>query len=217
MVGWSMGWSVSINVVDWSGVSWGGVGGGVVDWSMGINMSGYVVDWSGMSWGVVHWLSVGVTEVVSGDIISVLMAVVVWSICVMRGVMVVVWSVSIAVAWVRELVSVALMMAVVVSVEGVDSVVGMVVVVGVVVVVMVHWLHLQNKVAAGSVDIGWVENGGIGLESTGSLMPSSAVELVEVISPVEDEFAGCLVVVEDLNIVVKDVPWHVDWVEAIAP
>merc|ERR1719253_837385 len=75
------------------------------------------------------------------------------------------------------------------------------------VVMMVHWLHLQNKVAARSVDIRWVENGGIGLESTGSLMPSTAVEGIEVISPVEDKLSGCLVVVEDLNIVVKDVPW----------
>ena len=135
----------------------------------------------------------------------------------MRGVMVVLWSVSNAVAWVRELVSVA-GMSVVVSVSGVDSVVGHIgVVVGVMVVMMVHWLHLQNKVAAGSVDIRWVENGGIGLESTGSLMPSSTVEGIEVISPVEDKLSGRLVVVEDLNIVVKDVPWHVDWVEAVTP
>ena len=131
--------------------------------------------------------------------------------------MVVLWSVSNAVAWVRELVSVA-GMSVVVSVSGVDSVVGHIgVVVGVMVVMMVHWLHLQNKVAARSVDIRWVENGGIGLESTGSLMPSSTVEGIEVISPVEDKLSGRLVVVEDLNIVVKDVPWHVDWVEAVTP
>ena len=131
--------------------------------------------------------------------------------------MVVLWSVSNAVAWVRELVSVA-GMSVVVSVSGVDSVVGHIgVVVGVMVVMMVHWLHLQNKVAARSVDIRWVENGGIGLESTGSLMPSSTVEGIEVISPVEDKLSSCLVVVEDFNIVVKDVPWHVDWVEAVTP
>ena len=48
-----MDWSVSINVVDWSGVGWG-----VVDWCMGINMSWCVVDWSGMGWGVVDWLGV---------------------------------------------------------------------------------------------------------------------------------------------------------------
>lgn len=48
-------------------------------------------------------------------------------------------------------------------------------------------------------------------------MPSSAVEGVKVISPVKDELSGVLVVVEDLNVVVKHVPWHVDWVETISP
>ena len=44
-----MDWSVSINVVDWSGVGWG-----VVDWCVGVS----VMDWSGMGWGVVDWLGV---------------------------------------------------------------------------------------------------------------------------------------------------------------
>jgi len=48
-------------------------------------------------------------------------------------------------------------------------------------------------------------------------MPSSTVEGIEVISPVEDKFSSCLIVVEDLNIVVKDIPGHIDWVETITP
>ena len=132
--------------------------------------------------------------------------------------MVVVWAVSNSVAGVGELMSMA-GVSEVVSVDGMESMVGchVSVVVGVMVIMVVHWLHLQNEVAAGSVNIRWVENGGVCLESTGSLVPSSAVELVEVISPVEDEFSSGLIVVEDLNIVVKDIPWHIDWVEAIAP
>jgi len=62
----------------------------------------------------------------------------------MRGVMVVVWSVSNAVAWVSELVSVD-GMAGVVSVSGVESMVSHIsVMVGVVVIMVIHWLHLQN-------------------------------------------------------------------------
>ena len=83
-MGWGVvDWCVSINVVDWSGMSWG-----VVDWCVGVS----VVDWSGMGWGVVDWLSVRVSKVVSGDIISVLMARVVWGVAVGVG-RLVVWSI----------------------------------------------------------------------------------------------------------------------------
>jgi len=48
-------------------------------------------------------------------------------------------------------------------------------------------------------------------------MPSSAIEGIEVIPPVKDKFSCVLIVVEDLNVVVKNIPWHVNWFEAITP
>ena len=48
-------------------------------------------------------------------------------------------------------------------------------------------------------------------------MPLGAVKMVEVITPVELEFVVMLVVGEHLDIVVKQVPWHVNRVKAFAP
>ena len=48
-------------------------------------------------------------------------------------------------------------------------------------------------------------------------MPSARVKCIEVISPVEDKFSSGLIVIENLNVVIEDVPWHVMWVEAITP
>ena len=89
---WGMGWGMSINVMDWSGVSWCmsiNMGWCVVDWCVSVS----VVDWSGMSWGVVDWcLSVCVSKVLSGDIIGILMASVVWRVAV-RVSGLVVWAI----------------------------------------------------------------------------------------------------------------------------
>ena len=92
-----MDWGVSIDVMDWCGMSWS-----LVHWSMGINMgwsvvdlcvSNSVVDWSGMSWGVVDWcLSVCGVKMLSSDIIGILMASMVWRVTVRVGGLVV-WGI----------------------------------------------------------------------------------------------------------------------------
>ena len=84
-------------------------------------------------------------------------------------------------------------------------------------VVVIHWLHLEHKIAIACVDILWVEDTAIGLKTTACLMPATAVECIKVISPVENELTSVNIIVEDLNVVVKDIPWHVNWVEAISP
>ena len=48
-------------------------------------------------------------------------------------------------------------------------------------------------------------------------MPSARVECIEIISPIEDEFTSALIVVENFNVIVKNIPWHVVWVETISP
>ena len=82
---------------------------------------------------------------------------------------------------------------------------------------VIHWLHFKNEVTCGSIDIGWIENRTIGLESTTRFVPSATVESIEVISPVEFELVVMLVVGEDLNVVIEYIPWHVSWVESLTP
>lgn len=82
---------------------------------------------------------------------------------------------------------------------------------------VVSRLHFKDKVAGRAVDIGWVKDRAIGLESSAGLVPPSAVKGVEVIAPVEVKLVGVVVVGEDLNVVVKHVPRHVGWVEAFSP
>ena len=82
---------------------------------------------------------------------------------------------------------------------------------------VIHWLHFKNEVTCGSIDIGWIENRTIGLESTTCFVPSATVESIEVISPVEFELVVMLVVGENLNVVIEYIPWHVSWVESLTP
>ena len=48
-------------------------------------------------------------------------------------------------------------------------------------------------------------------------MPSARVECIEIISPIEDEFTSALIVVENFYVIVKNIPWHIVWVETISP
>ena len=79
------------------------------------------------------------------------------------------------------------------------------------------WLHLEDKVASASVDIGRVEDTSIRLEFTTSLGPPRAIEGAKVITPMELKLIVFYIIVEDLHIVVKDVPWHINRVESDAP
>ena len=48
-------------------------------------------------------------------------------------------------------------------------------------------------------------------------MPSARVKCIEVISPVEDKFTSILIIVENFDVVIKYIPWHIMWVETISP
>jgi len=84
-------------------------------------------------------------------------------------------------------------------------------------VVGLHWLHLDNEVAVRSVDLLGVENAAVGLEAAACLVPATAVEGVEIVAPVELKFVQVLVVGEDFDVIVKDVPGHVSGIEALTP
>ena len=78
-------------------------------------------------------------------------------------------------------------------------------------------LHLEDKVSCLNRYVFRVENAGVGIESTVGLVPALSVKSVEIIAPVELKFVRVMVVLEDLNVVVEDVPGHVGGVEALAP
>ena len=48
-------------------------------------------------------------------------------------------------------------------------------------------------------------------------MPAAAIKGIEVISPVELKLVLVLIIGENFDIVVKNVPWHIHWVESLAP
>jgi len=81
----------------------------------------------------------------------------------------------------------------------------------------IHRLHLDYKIAVVSEHLLRVEDATVGLKSTTRLMPPAAIESVEVVFPEEFELVLVLVVSENLDVVVHDVPGHVRRVEAFAP
>lgn len=80
-----------------------------------------------------------------------------------------------------------------------------------------HGLHLDHEITPTCIYIGWVEDTAILVETSTGLMPSTAIKSVKVVSPVELKLVLVLIESENFNIVVKNVPWHVYWVESLAP
>ena len=85
------------------------------------------------------------------------------------------------------------------------------------VVVIFLRLHLQDEISSLHRDILWVEDTRVGIKGATGLVPTLGIELVEIVAPVQMEFIVILIPGEDLNVVVEDEPWHVSWVEALAP
>ena len=77
--------------------------------------------------------------------------------------------------------------------------------------------HLEDKVPTASVDICRVKHTGIRLKFATSLGPPRAIKGAEVIPPMELKLIVRWIVIKHLHIVVKDVPWHINWVESDAP
>ena len=232
MVFWSMCNWVCVNMCSsMSRMEWSCMGWRSVYWCMSWNMCNWV--WCDV-WGlmVYNWVSgcvyiVTITEVglnticicvvsmvnwLSMMILSSVVVSVMWlvvgfmsmSVCIMMTsipfIMAVMWGI-VTMCGVQFTMSVSIMMA--------KSVM--------VVIVVIHWLHFQDQVTARCVHIGWIENRRVSFKSTRCLMPSSAIKGIKIVSPVKDEITGILIIVEDFNVVVKHIPWHVDWVETISP
>ena len=83
--------------------------------------------------------------------------------------------------------------------------------------VLLHGLHLDHEIAPTCIYIRWIEDTAILLETSTGFMPSIAIKSVKVVSPVELKLILVLIESEHLDIVVKNVPWHVNWVESLAP
>jgi len=81
----------------------------------------------------------------------------------------------------------------------------------------IQGFKFNDHVTACSVYVGRVEDAAVSLESTTSLVPAARIKCVEIVFPVGFKLLCVLVVSEDLNIVIKDVPRHVSWVETFAP
>ena len=78
-------------------------------------------------------------------------------------------------------------------------------------------LHLNDEVSSASINILWVENAAISLKSTASFMPSTAIEGLEIVSPLEFELIAVFVESKYFDVVVHYKPGHAGWIKAFAP
>ena len=77
--------------------------------------------------------------------------------------------------------------------------------------------HFEHEMPMGSIDVLRMEHTGTRLEAARGLVPLAAVEVVEIVAPVELELVVDVVVSEHLHVVVQDVPRHINWIETSAP
>lgn len=83
-------------------------------------------------------------------------------------------------------------------------------------VMRVNWLHLQDEVTAGNINVLRVKDTAAALERSANLMPAVLVELIEIISPGQVKSA-LFVPVINLDIIKEKIPWHIRWIQALAP
>ena len=84
-------------------------------------------------------------------------------------------------------------------------------------VVGISRLHLQDEISARNIGILRIKHATVSLKCATNLVPASLVESIEVISPCQVKITGIFIPVIDLNIVEKQVPWHINRVEIFAP
>ena len=86
------------------------------------------------------------------------------------------------------------------------------------VVMVLVWLHLQHEVSFLNVSLGCTERCAVGIESgIVTLMPPVGVKCIEIVFPVEIEATSLMVIFIGLDIVIKQVPWHVFSIKTFAP
>ena len=78
-------------------------------------------------------------------------------------------------------------------------------------------LHLEHKVTIVDIGVRWIKDTAILLKSATQFVPSILVELIEIVAPGELKIVRVLVIVIGLNIVEKDVPWHIFSVKIGSP
>ena len=70
-------------------------------------------------------------------------------------------------------------------------------------------LHLNDQITFLSVDVLRIKDTAVGFKTATRLMPASAIESIEIVSPVEFELFKLRVVDIGLNVVKEKIPWHV--------
>ena len=84
-------------------------------------------------------------------------------------------------------------------------------------VMALKWFHFNDEVAMLTVDVCRVERAGVGLKATTCLVPATAIKGIEIVPPVQFKLILVLIVDENLNIVVENIPGHVHGHEMCAP
>ena len=78
-------------------------------------------------------------------------------------------------------------------------------------------LHLNDQVAIVCIDVLRIEDAATGLKRTASFVPTSLVEVVEIIAPLELKLVLFAVITVSFNIVEVEVPGHIGRIKICAP
>ena len=81
----------------------------------------------------------------------------------------------------------------------------------------INRLHLEDKITAARVYLRWIKYAAVGFEPTASFVPTSTIESIEVVAPVEIKLVIELIICVNFDIVEEGVPRHVYRVEPSGP
>ena len=83
--------------------------------------------------------------------------------------------------------------------------------------IAIHRFHLEHEISASRVHLRGEESATIRLKATTSFMPATSVKGIEIITPLKFEVAVILIVFIDLDIVIENIPGHVNWIKTSIP
>ena len=78
-------------------------------------------------------------------------------------------------------------------------------------------LHLKHQITSLHRHILWVENARVLHKASACFVPSVCIESVKIVTPVQVELIVSLIVGEDLNVVVHEIPGHIGSIQTLSP
>ena len=84
-------------------------------------------------------------------------------------------------------------------------------------VITIQWLHFEDQISTVSVHLRCLKDATIGLKTTTSFMPATAIKGIEVVPPVQIKLIEQWIEHVGLNIVILAVPRHIHWIETCVP